>query len=100
MRMLPAFGINGRKRSNLKGIATGYALNEDGMWHLIGASYSNAHSETTVGMLRYFDIPMNAEDADAFAAGFLSETETEFNAKLEQIHDLGCWFHGFFARRS
>ena len=31
---------------------------------------------------------MNAEDADAFAAGFLSETETEFNAKLEQLKHL------------
>jgi hypothetical protein len=31
---------------------------------------------------------MNAENADAFAAGFLSETETEFNAKLEQLKHL------------
>ena len=31
---------------------------------------------------------MNAEDADAFAAGFLSDTEAEFNAKLEQLKHL------------
>ena len=56
-------------------------------WHSWGLTATHI-LETTVGMLRYFGIPMNAEDADAFAAGFLSETETEFNAKLEQLKHL------------
>jgi hypothetical protein len=78
-----------KKRSKLKGIATGYALNEDGMWRWHSWGLTATHIlETTVAMLRYFGIPMNAEDADAFAAGFLSETETEFNAKLEQLKHL------------
>jgi hypothetical protein len=54
----------------------------------VGASQQRNILETTVGMLRHFGIPLNAEDADAFAAGFLSETETEFNAKLEQLKHL------------
>lgn len=44
--------------------------------------------ETTFGMLRYFGITMNGEAADIFAANFLSETDTEFKAKLEQLKCL------------
>jgi hypothetical protein len=44
--------------------------------------------ETTVVRLQYFGIPMDAEDADAFAAGFLFQTEAEFKAKLEQLKQL------------
>lgn len=58
----------------------------DGMWRWHSWGLTATHIlETTVGMLRYFGIPMNAEDA---AAGFLSENETEFNAKLEQLKHL------------
>jgi hypothetical protein len=75
-----------KKRSRLKAIATGYALSEDGMWRWhtwgIGATHI---LETTLVRLQYFGIPMDAEDADAFAAGFLCETVAEFEAKLEQM---------------
>jgi hypothetical protein len=75
-----------KKRSRLKAIATGYVLDVDGMWRWhtwgIAATYI---LETTMVRLQYFGILMDAEDADAFAAGFLSETETQFEAKLEQL---------------
>ena len=35
--------------------------------------------------LQYFGILMDAEDADAFAAGFLCKTRADFEAKLEQL---------------
>jgi hypothetical protein len=44
--------------------------------------------EATVVRLQYFGIPMDAEDAAAFAAGFLCQTETKFKAKLEQSKQL------------
>ena len=50
-------------------------------WHTLGLAATHI-LETTVVRLQYFGIPMDAEDADAFAAGFLCHTETEF--KLEQ----------------
>jgi hypothetical protein len=76
-----------KKHSRLKAIATGYALSEDGMWcwHTLGLAAAHI-LETTVVRLQYFGIPMDAEDADAFAAGFLCQTETEF--KLEQLKQL------------
>ena len=52
-----------KKRSKLKGIATGYALNEDAMWRWHSWGLTATHVlETTVGMLRYFGMPMSAED--------------------------------------
>jgi hypothetical protein len=83
-----------KKHSRLKAIATGYALSEDGMWRWHTWGLAATHIlETTVVMLQlvrlqYFGIPMDAEDADAFAAGFLCQTETEFKAKLEQLKQL------------
>lgn len=75
-----------KKRPRLKAIATGYALCEDGTWRPHSWGLSATHIlETTVSRLQYFGIPMNAEDADAFAAGFLCQTRTAFNAKLEQL---------------
>ena len=76
-----------KKHSRLKAIATGYALSEDGMWRWHTWGLAATHIlETTVVRLQYFGIPMDAEDADAFAAGFLCQTETEF--KLEQLKKL------------
>lgn len=78
-----------KSRGRLKAIATGYALNEDGMWRPHSWGLTTTHIlETTISRLRYFGIPMNAEAADLFAAGFLVETEAEFNAKLEQLEHL------------
>ena len=75
-----------KKHSRLKAIATGYALSEDGMWRWHTWGLAATHIlETTVVRLQYFGIPMDAEDADALAAGFLFQTETEFKAKLEQL---------------
>ncbi len=61
-----------KKRSRLKAIATGYALSEDGMWRWHSWGLTTTHIvETTVSRLQYFGLPMNAEDADVFTAGFL-----------------------------
>ena len=75
-----------KKRSRLKALATGYALSEDGMWrwHTWGITATHV-LETTVARLQYFGILMDAEDADAFAAGFLCKTRADFEAKLEQL---------------
>jgi hypothetical protein len=75
--------------SRLKAIATGYALSEDGMWRPHSWCLTTTYIlETTVVRLQYFGISMNAEDADAYAAGFLSETNEEFKAKFEQMKRL------------
>jgi hypothetical protein len=75
-----------QKRSRLRAIATGYVLNEDGMWRWHTWGIAATHIlETTVVRLQYFGILMDAEYADAFAASFLCETRAEFEAKLEQI---------------
>jgi hypothetical protein len=53
-----------KKRGKLKGIATGDALNEDGMWRWHSWCLTATHIlETTDRHARYFGIPMNAEDA-------------------------------------
>jgi hypothetical protein len=75
-----------KKRSRLKAIATGYVLNEDGIWRWHSWCLAATHiQETTEVRLQYFGLPMDGEDADAFAAGFLCGTRAEFNAKLEQL---------------
>ena len=58
-----------KKHSRLKAIATGYTLSEDGMWrwHTFGLAATHI-LETTMVRLQYFGMPMDAEDADAFAA--------------------------------
>ena len=59
-----------KKYSRLKAIATGYALSEDGMWRWHTWGLAATHIlETAVVRLQYFGIPMDAEDADAFASG-------------------------------
>jgi hypothetical protein len=51
----------------LKAIATGYALNEDGMWRPHSWGVTATHIvETTVSRLQYFGIVLSAEVADAF----------------------------------
>jgi hypothetical protein len=63
-----------KKHGRLKAIATGYALSEDGMWRSHTWGLAATHIlETAVVRLQYFGIPMDAEDADAFAAGFLCQ---------------------------
>ena len=70
----------------MKAIITGYALGEDGIWrwHSSGLT-ATCIMETTIRKLRYFGIPLHAEGADYFTAGFLSETEADFNAKLAKL---------------
>ena len=64
-----------KKRSRLRAIATGYVLDADGTWRWHTWGIAATHIlETTVVRLQYFGILMDAEDADAFAAGFLCET--------------------------
>jgi hypothetical protein len=75
-----------KKYGRLRAIATGYVLNEDSMWRWHSWGLAATHIlETTVARLQYFGLPMDAEDADALAAGFLCETIAEFEAKLEQL---------------
>ena len=79
-----------KERGRLKAIITGYALSEDGIWHwhswgLTRGLTTTRIIETTVIKLRYFGIPLHAEGADYFTAGFLSKTEAEFDAKLAKL---------------
>jgi hypothetical protein len=75
-----------KERGRLKAITTGYALSEDGIWrwHSWGLTTTRI-IETTIRKLQYFGIPLHAEGADYFTAGFLSETEADFNAKLAKL---------------
>jgi hypothetical protein len=57
------------KRFGIVGIATGYALSEDGLWrqHTWGI-LRDAVLETTETRLKYFGIVLQGEEADFFAS--------------------------------